>query len=232
MMIKHILIFVLAMAFGLSAVGCGGKPRAKEMELGISLTERAVNYTLQGQTKMSDFTYNRAVAKFRDMGKFCDMSRVALIMYTIDNFTNNQALSDAKAFATLGECPEEMNIVNFVSGSSYNISTLPEPYKAFAEYVKTGMLTSLKSLASSSSTSDRIKSLIYRYMARELLDKDPVTSIKYANDAKKIDEKGAWTRNLLADENIILEATKKLGLATDIIEGRISVLQKAMSEKY
>lgn len=232
MTIRHILIFVVAMVFGFSAIACSGKPRAKEMELGISLTERAVNYTLQGQTKMADFTYNRAVAKFRDMGKFCDMSRVAIIMYTIDNFTNNQALSDAKAFATLGECPEEMNIVNFVSGSTYNISTLAEPYKAFAEYVKTGMIIYLKSLASSSSTSDRIKSLTYRYMANELLDKDPSLSIKYANEAKRIDEKGAWTRNLLADENIILQATENLGLATDIVKGRISVLQKAMSEKY
>lgn len=232
MTIKHILIFCIVSVFGLTATACSTKPKSREMELGISLTERAVNYTLQGQTKMSDFTYNRAIAKFRDMGKFCDMSRVALIMYTIDNFTNNQALNDAKAFATLGECAEEMNIVNFVSGSSYDIYKLPQPYKAFADYTKTKMLTYLKALASSTSTSDKIKSLTYRFIARELLEKDPVSAIKYVEDAKKIDEKSAWTRNLLVDENLILQATKNLGLATDIVEGRIKVLEKAMSEKY
>lgn len=223
---------ILILAVIIFIVSCSGKARPKDMELGIALADRAVNYTLQGQQKMAAFTYNRAVAKFRDMGRFCDMSRVAITHFTIDNFTNKSALDDAKAFAILGECLEEINVVGFLTDKPYVMNKLPEPYKTFAEYKKTGNISYLKSLASSQDASEKIKSLTYRRIAEALLDKDPKEAIKYIQNAKLIDQKLAWTRNLINDEKIMLEALKKLGMPTGIVEERIKIFEQAIREKY
>lgn len=229
MMIKRVFILVAVVLF---AAGCAGKARPKDMELGITLADRAMNYTLQGQQKMALFTYNRAVAKFRDMGRFCDMSRVAITHFTLDNFTNEDSLEDARAFAILGECGEEMNVVAFLADKPFVMRKLPEPYRAFAEYKKTGNILYLKSLASSANTSDKIKSLVYRRIAEALLEENPKEAIKYVKEAQVIDEKLAWTRNLIDDEKIMLEALKKLELPTGIVEERIKIFEQAIKEKY
>lgn len=231
-MMKKYAVYLLTVFLILTAAACAGKPRAKEMDLAMSLTERAVNYNLQGQGKMAAFTYNRAIAKFRDMGKFCDMARVSILIYSIDGFRAAQALTDAKGFAALGECSEEMNIVNFLEGAPYSQTKLPEPYKAFSKYKATGKISYLISLSGSSETSDKIKSMVYRYIGMELLQKEPKKALKYVKLAKTIDEKYAWTRNLLKDESLMLDASQKIGLPTEIITERMNILEQAIKEKY
>ena len=112
MMKRFKIISVLLVYFMVTS--CAGKVEDKDINLGMTLVNRAVDYQLQGREKMASYTYNRAVSKFRDMGDFCNMSRTAIAVVTVDPETSLSLLEDARAFAALGRCSEETNIVNFL----------------------------------------------------------------------------------------------------------------------
>lgn len=229
-MTKH--KFAAAAVLTAFLAACSSKPEPNAINVGLTLTNRAVNYELQGDVSMAAYTYNRALAKFRDMGRFCDMSRVSLLMYTVKPGEENESrLEDAAAFAALGSCAEEANIINFLKDKDYDYSSLQEPYKSMAKFRRNKDTGPLKSLASSGSTSDAIRSSVYRIIAGYLLEKEPEEAIKYAEEAKKTDGRNAWTKNILADEEIILEASGRIGLDTDTIAERINILKQALEEK-
>ena len=230
-MIFYRLAALILMVFFLFSCS-SSKPEPEEMSVGLTLMDRAINYELQGEAKMAAYTYNRALAKFRDMGRFCDMARVAMLMYTIEPGKENESkLTDAAAFAALDSCKEETNIINFLTGADYDYSSLKEPYKSAAKFWRDKDIAPLKSLASSASTSDRIRSAAYRVIAKYVMEKEPGEAIKYAEEAKKTDSINAWTKNILADEEIILAASERLGLDTKIIAERINILKQALAEK-
>ncbi|MBQ3033337.1 MAG: hypothetical protein IJD28_03055 [Deferribacterales bacterium] len=229
MKLKVILITVMVLAVTLS---CASKPEPNDMSIGISLTNRAADYALQGDKDMAAYTYNRALAKFRDMGKFCDMARVAFLMYIIaPNEENINKKDDALSFATLGECKSEINIANFLTGNDYDYATMDEPYKSIAEFWRNKDISPLKKLVSSDNTSDRVKSSLYRVMARHVMNQWPKDALNYAKHAKEIDGKHAWTQNILYDEELILEASKLLKLDTQVVEKRIEILTHSVEEK-
>lgn len=224
------LLTPLLVAFLL--ISCSSKQKPKEMKIGLSLTERAVNYELQGSQKMASYTYNRTIAKFRDMGRFCDMARVALMMYSVQPTEANQLkLEDAKAFAALGECSSESNIISFLEDRDYNYKDLEEPYLALAKFKRDNNVSAVVSIASSSSSSEAIRSSFYRIAAKALIEKQPSDATKYIEKAKLIDQKYAWTKNLLADEEILFQIYEQAGLNTDIISQRINILRQAIFEK-
>ncbi len=65
---------ILAVCLCIIITACASKTERDDMLLGMTLVERAVDYQLQGRERMASYTYNRAVAKFRDMGSFCNMA--------------------------------------------------------------------------------------------------------------------------------------------------------------
>ena len=117
-MINFLKIFT-AVLLCISITSCSSKTKRDDLLLGMTLVERAVDYQLQGRERMASYTYNRAVAKFRDMGNFCNMARTAIVIVTADPEESLPLLEDARAFAALGRCQEELNIVNFLSHNEY-----------------------------------------------------------------------------------------------------------------
>ncbi len=213
-------------------ISCASKPEPDFMSVGLNLADRAVDYTLEGDNIMSDYTYSRAITHFRNMGRFCDMSRVSLLMYIINPYdSNNAKLDDASAFALLGACKTELNIVNLLTEKPYDYSLLKEPYKSFAKFKEKGEISYLKRIANSKEYSDRVRSSFYRLIANTILDENPADALKFINKTLVIDSKHSWTVNILENEKIILKAYKNLGYQTDIIEERVKILTNTLIEK-
>ncbi|MDY5050315.1 MAG: hypothetical protein SPF17_02750 [Candidatus Mucispirillum faecigallinarum] len=230
-MINFLKIFT-AVLLCISITSCSSKTKRDDLLLGMTLVERAVDYQLQGRERMASYTYNRAVAKFKDMGNFCNMARTAIVIVTADPEESLPLLEDARAFAALGRCQEELNIVNFLSHNEYNESKLPAPYKKIAQFYKTGDISYLLSIAKSSSTSERIQSYAYRQAARHIVDNDPEYALELIEKAAVIDSKKTWTLNLVKDEKIRLNAVRNMGLPDDLIVQRLKILEQALNEKY
>ncbi len=87
-------IVMLAVCLCIIITACSSKTQRDDMLLGMTLVERAVDYQLQGRERMASYTYNRAVAKFRDMGNFCNMARTAIVIVTADP---EESLPDRKS---------------------------------------------------------------------------------------------------------------------------------------
>ncbi len=230
-MIKKFKI-ILAVCLCIIITACASKTERDDMLLGMTLVERAVDYQLQGRERMASYTYNRAVAKFRDMGSFCNMARTALVIVTADPEESLPLLEDARAFAALGKCQEELNIINFLSHNDYDIKTLPYPYDTMAKFYATGDISYLLKIANSSSSSERLKSYAFRQAANYIVDKDPEYAIKLIDKASVIDSKEAWTLNLVKNERIRLNALRSMGLPDDTAVQRLKILEQALNEKY
>lgn len=227
-------IFKIIMAVGLCIIitACSGKAEKNDMQLGMTLVRRTVDYQLQGRERMASYTYNRAIAKFRDMGGFCNMARTAIVIITADPEESLPLLEDARAFAALGRCEEELNIANFLSRNDYNEKTLPPPYENMAKFYNTGDISYLLKIANNSSSSLQVQSYAFRHAASHILDKDPGYALKLIDKAAAIDSKKAWTLNLVKDEKIRLNALRNLELPDDISMQRLKILEQALSEKY
>lgn len=214
------------------AVSCAGKVEDKDINLGMTLVVRAVDYQLQGREKMASYTYNRAVAKFRDMGDFCNMSRTAIAIVTVDPETSLSLLEDARAFATLGRCSEELNIVNFLSHNDYEYKLLPEPYKSISKFYTTGDVKHLISLAKKGSNSEQLRSYAFRQAAAHIVDNDPKYAVELIEKADVIDSKNTWTLNLVKNEKIRLNALRAMGLPDDLSSQRLKILEQSLNDKY
>lgn len=227
-------IFKIALSYILMILitSCSSKVENKDSSLGMTLVTRAVNYQLQGRERMASYTYNRAVAKFRDMASFCNMSRTAIAIITVDPEESLQLLEDARAFAVLGKCQEEINIVNFLSHNEYNKSSLPQPYKSLAKFYETKNIKYLLSIAKSSSSSQQLQSYAYRQAANFIVDKDPEYAIKLIEKATEIDSKNTWTLNLVKNERIKLNALRAMGLPDDLSSQRLKILEQSLYDKY
>ncbi len=230
-MMKKIKIFIL-LALSMMFLSCSGKVDNKDSNLGMTLVNRAVNYQLQGRERMASYTYNRAVAKFRDMAGFCNMSRTAIAIVTADPETSLSLLEDARAFAALGKCEEETNIVNFLSHNDYNENKLPQPYKSLSKFYKTKNISYLLSIAKNSSSSEQVKSYAYRYAAGYIADTDPKYAIELVDKATEIDSKNTWTLNLVKNERIKLNALRAMGLPDDLSAQRLKILEQSLDDKY
>lgn len=220
--------FIIAIIINTS---CAGKHEPDEISIGINITNRAVDYSLKGDETMAEYTYIRAVNHFRNMGKFCDMARVSLAMYISEPIeTNSKKIDDAIAFAILGNCNLEVNIGNFLKNNNYDYSSLKEPYKSYAKFKNNHKSSTLSSIASSSSYSNKIRSAFYRIMADTEIDNNPEKALKFINKAMEIDSKHSWTKNILYNEKIILKIYKKLNKDTNITEEKIKILEKYLND--
>ncbi len=214
-------------------VSCASKKTPPHYTVGISLTESAYDYAMQGQRELAEFSYNRAINKFKDMGNFCDMARVAIVMHSVSKNIQLSTLGEAAVFATLGECYEEINIINYLNDYSYDEDRLAEPYKTYALSEKTQNIRGLVRLTKDADTSDRTKSISYRMIAEILLSKSEyIEAVSYIEYAKEIDSNYAWTSNLLEDERLLLKAYKQMNIDTAIVEERIKVLEDAVLKKF
>lgn len=198
----------------------------------MTFVNRAIEYQLKGNEKMATYSYNRAISKFRDMGSFCNMARTSIIIVTIDPEESLPLLEDARAFATLGHCKEEINIINFLSKNEYNKKALSEPYSSLADFYETGNVSHLMKIINSASTSERVKSFAIRLAAERVLEEDPKKALKLIEEAVAIDSKKAWTLNLVKDEKIRLRAVRLLGLPDEVISQRLRILEQAIDEKF
>lgn len=216
----------------LAVTGCGTKNTDPDNTLAMTFVNRAINYQLKGNEKMATYSYNRAISKFRDMGSFCNMARTSLIIATIDPEESLPLLEDARAFATLGHCQEELNITNFLSKNEYNKKALPEPYYSLAMYYEKNNVNYLMKIINAKSTSDKVKSFAIRLAAENILEDNPKKALKLVEEAIEIDSKNAWTLNLVKDERLRLRAVRLLGLPDDVISQRLRILEQAIDEKY
>lgn len=224
---------ISALLVCLMAVACAGsKVEDRDINLGMTLVARAVDYQLQGRERMASYTYNRAVSKFRDMGDFCNMSRTAIAVVTVDPETSLSLLEDARAFATLGRCSEELNIVNFLSHNDYNYGLLPEPYKAISKFYTTGDIKYLLSIAKKSTNSEQLRSYAFRQAASHIVENDPKYAIELIEKSDVIDSKNTWTLNLVKNEKIRLNALHIMGLPDDLSTQRLKILEQSLNDKY
>lgn len=216
----------------LFAASCASKVEDKDINLGMTLVVRAVDYQLQGREKMASYTYNRAVSKFRDMGDFCNMSRTAIAIVTVDPEKSLSLLEDARAFATLGRCSEELNIVNFLSHNDFEYKLLPEPYKSISKFYSTGDVKYLISIAKKGSNSEQLRSYAFRQAASHIVDNDPKYAVELIEKADAIDSKNTWTLNLVKNEKIRLNALRAMGLPDDLSSQRLKILEQSLNDKY
>lgn len=231
-MMKGLKILSILLVF-ITGISCSTKKiDDKDINLGMTLVVRAVDYQLQGREKMASYTYNRAVAKFRDMGNFCNMSRTAIAIVTVDPESSLSLLEDARAFATLGRCSEEINIVNFLSHNDYDYKKLPEPYKTLSKYYTNRDIKYLLSIANKGSNSQQLKSFAFRQAAAHILDNDPKYAIELIEKADVIDSKNTWTLNLVKNEKIRLNALRAMGLPNDLSAQRLKILEQSLNDKY
>ena len=223
---------MLAVCLCIIITACSNKTQRDDMMLGMTLVERAVDYQLQGRERMASYTYNRAVAKFRDMGNFCNMARTAIVIVTADPEESLPLLEDARAFAALGKCQEELNIVNFLSHNDYEYKLLPEPYKSISKFYTTGDVKHLISIAKKGSNSEQLRSYAFRQAAAHIVDNDPKYAVELIEKADVIDSKNTWTLNLVKNEKIRLNALRAMGLPDDLSSQRLKILEQSLNDKY
>ncbi len=235
-MMKKPLYITTILALSTLLAACSSKEQVietRQQSIGMTLTEMAYDYAMQGRRGMAEFTYDEAIEQFRNMGSFCDMARVSIVMHSVSHNIQFNTIGDAKAFATLGECSDEWNIINYLTDEKYNYSTLKEPYYTYATAKLDNNISDLQSLAKSSNSSERTKSIAYRMIASILIEKgeylDAVSNIEYA---KEIDSRYAWTSNLLDNERLLLEAYKLMDIDTKIVQERINILESAIINKF
>ncbi len=224
--------FYIVVFLCLICLSCSTKTEKDDRYLGMRLVDRAINYQLQGSKRMASYAYNRAISKFRDMSSFCNMARVAILMVTIDPEESLPLLEDARAFAAIGECLEETNIINFLSGNDYDDKKLPSPYNNLSKFYKTGNINYLLSIAKSSSTSEPLRSHVYRQIANHIVDSNPQYALELIDKVSVIDSKRTWTLNLVKDERIRLKAIRNLGLSEELTIQKLKILEQALNEKY
>ena len=229
-MINLKIIYILLFTIFFS-VSCSTKIQDRDLTIAMTLTNRATEYQLKGDHKMASYSYTRAIQKFRDLGSFCNMARVSIILSTNDILDSKKLVEDAIAFSTLGKCEEEINISLYLNQGSYNINTLPEPYKSFAKYDKTKNVNYLLNVAKKKSSSERVKSIAYRKAALAIMEIDPIKAYEYAEKAVEIDSKNAWTANLIEDEKIKIKSYRLQGKKEDILTERLRILQISILEQ-
>lgn len=225
--IKNLVIFLLISLFSLS---CSKKVEDKDLTLAMTLTNRASEYQLKGDHKMAIYSYTRAIQKFRDLGDFCNMARVSIILSTNGLLDSIKLVEDAVVFSTLGKCVEEMNIAMYLNKNNYQLNILPEPYKSFAKYDKTKDISYILNVTKKRSSSDRIKSIAYRKAALAIMEINPLKAFDYAEKADEIDSKNAWTANLIENEKIKIMSYRLQGKKEDILAERLKILRESIHE--
>lgn len=229
MQYRLLKLFLICLLLALAA--CGYKIENPALDKAMSTSRQSVDYLLKGRKNLAEYYYNSVVSDFRNMGDFCNMARTALLFATVDPEGSSQLTNDALAFAALSDCPEEVNIVNFLTDKPYNRSKLTDVYKELATFKERKSISSLLRVGKSKYYSDYFRSLAYRMAGEYILKTKPKEAFSLFEKAYEIDSFNGWTYNLVKDESLKLEAAKLLGESIYIYEQRLGLLKGALKTK-
>lgn len=221
------LIILIASAAVIAS--CASKPQSSEEFLyGSKLYNEFQEYYLKGEPELADAAFLKAEAQFQKVDSVCNLSRIYIGRYTLDEAANNtQALDTARRYAEIGSCTEEQQVLNFIEQKPFDKDKLPEPYATI-----NGLSTeAIISKAENDKFDDITSTRLLRNVAIGYIISNPAQAEEIMQKALTVDKYHGWTLNILRDLIIIKSAMEKQNKDTDDIEARIKLVKLHMIKK-
>lgn len=214
-------------------LNCGQKaPVSPQLKSATLHYQKYVDLTLKGKINAAEVLFNKSMTKLIEQDNMCGLSRLYISKYVLDLPQKNaKALQLSGQYAALDHCSIESNIFNFLAGEPYSIKSLEMPYKAYAQYDVAKNTKPLLNLAEDKSTPHFVKSRVYRFLSKQLMDKNIDLSEKYILEAKKIDSYNGWVFAIQKDLLIYLEICNAQQKECDHINKRLSMLNKLLIKR-
>ena len=215
-MIKKIytLFIIIVITTVISACGSKSNDVSYENYRGLKNLDTSLNYLLKGNNPAAMNSYNRSVDIFIRVNDFCNAAKAGVFLYTAEPVSENiHFLKDAENYSNLGNCRNELLIINLLTNINDNRTinvedyvTLDEPFLSFAEAYHNKSIEPIKVLIDQKYTSNRLKSVLYRKLAEYYINSKSENSLALANsmieNALKIDQSNSWLKNMLYDEKL------------------------------
>lgn len=212
---RYYLIIVLII-FVSNSISCGSKDFNTAVSAAVNSSNAAMNYLLRGERISADVAYSSSITNFIKRNDLCNAARVGILLYTADPIEINISfLNDAKKYATIGICINEIDTIDLLKNISDNQTVDLDRYKFLEEpmisigraYIDNSSKP-IELLIDTDDISDRLKSVLARQIAKRYIHLDIEKTYQYLNIALEIDEKNGWTQNIIYDQQLTVEAMK------------------------
>ncbi len=224
---KAIIVIIITIFI----ISCSSKKISPKYETAVRYFYKYMSLYFEGKIKFSENIFDKALKEFISMDDMCSASKLYISKYIIYLPEKKpKSLKLAGEYANLGNCENEKNIFNFLSGQKFDINKLEEPYKTYAMYDKNRNINILLNTAKSSNISNYAKSRLYRFAANEMLKagKNINKAEEITNNALKIDKFNGWSLLIVKDLKIKLEICKILKTDCSNLEKRIDLINKGV----
>jgi len=206
-------LFIILIIIACISISCGSKDFNVAVAKAINSSNAAMNYLLRGERISANTAYSNTITIFIKRNDLCNAARTGILLYTADPIEKNITfLNDAKKYATIGVCLNETDTIdllkNIIDNETINLNQykyLEEPMISIATAYVDNSTKPLENLINLSSTSDRLKSMLARIVAKKYMVLNIDKTYKYINIALEIDEQNGWTQNILYDQQLTLE---------------------------
>lgn len=220
------ITIILCAAFLL--VSCSKPQQSPDFLYGSKLYEKFVNYYLKGEARLAEHAFAGAEAQFLQVDSMCNLSRLYIGRYVLDEGGNEQnILKKSAEYAKLGGCEAENAVILYLSGEKYDRTLLPEPYRSSAG-ADAGKLASL---SEDKDFPDYTRTRLLRRAAIDYIVGNPEKSEELANSALVMDKFNGWSLNILRDLIIIKTSREKQSKENEDIIKRIELIKTVLNKK-
>jgi len=213
-----IIIFVL--------FGCSSKRVSPVYTEGENLFKKYIDNYLKGK-QVYEVYFDKTVNIFLRVDDFCNLSRVYLSRFLLnEEITDVTSLEKAKFFADTGNCSDEENIIDYLTGKKYNFNKLPVHYQKYIKYKNSKKIENMGNVLKDAP--EYFTSRVLRETAVGLDGNDALTLI---DEAYKIDTFNGWTLNIYRDLKMKRDILKNIKEDTSNIDIRINNLENILMIK-
>lgn len=193
---------------------------------GENLFKKYIDNYLKGK-KVYETYFDKTVSTFQRIDDFCNLSRVFIAKFLLNEEMPDLAeLNKAKFFADTGNCSDEQNIINYLSGKKYELNELPDYYQKYIKYKDSKNIMNLV---------DNLKGapeyFISRVLRKSAISLNDNQAIVLIDEAYKIDTFNGWTLNIYRDLKIKRDILKRAKSDTSNIDIRIDNLENILMIK-
>ncbi len=233
-----VIAMIIVAGIALTACSLGGSNKQfvpTAIQHGHSIAQKSVERYLTGQIVASDQGIKSAKSQYSKLGDFCNVARLYLLHYQVRGLDNISFVDNANTFATLGNCNDELNIVNFIYGNDYVESQLPMFYQALAHYDRNDYSHQefVETVDSNKDLKAFTKTAGIRLAVSRMLN-DPATNIQTTEQyittiLIPTDEAFSYTTNLVKDYKLLRAVYNQQGRNVERIDETIELIDREIN---
>lgn len=216
----------------LTIFGCSSVKQSPDFSYGSGLYSKYIDTTLKGNNELAELNFYKAVDVFQRMDDFCNISRLYISRYVLEPEHNIDFLAKSKEMGILQNCEEELNVVSYLLGESFNEKTLAEPYSIIHKAeAKNNPKLLVEYAKDEKNNNDESRSRMYRLAASKYIKSDPENAEILIKEAQIIDGFNGWTVNLISDIELLISVYSELKKDTTNLLKRKALLEKKLVKK-